>query len=147
MKKIFFAVLLLALPFLAGAQLLRPVKWDYSAKKTGTHQYELHMRAVIKPGWHVYAQKAGEGPVPTSFKFEGNKGVEMIGSVREEGKAKKMYDRNFQSVLKYYENTVDFVQTVKVKPGVKSVKGALEFMVCDNEQCLPPKTVDFEITL
>lgn len=147
MKKYFFPFLLLVLPFVAGAQILSPVKWSYSAKKTGANQYELHMKAVIDDSWHVYAQDAGDGPVPTSFKFDGNAGLQRIGKVKEVGKEKKMYDRNFQSVLKFYEKNVDFVQVVKVKPGTQSVKGTLEYMVCDNHQCLPPKDIDFEIRL
>jgi thiol:disulfide interchange protein DsbD len=148
MKSFTTAVFLaLALPLLAGAQVLNPVKWEYSAKKIGQGQYILHMTAVIEPGWHVYAQDAGEGPVPTSFKFEKAPGTVFSGKVREVGKMEKQYDKNFASVLKYYEKKVDFVQYVKTKPGTKSVKGTVEYMVCDNHQCLQPKDIDFNIQL
>ncbi|GAA4303245.1 protein-disulfide reductase DsbD domain-containing protein [Compostibacter hankyongensis] len=147
MKKLLFASVLMMLPFLGGAQILNPVKWMYSAKKSGNGEYELHMKATVQPGWHLYAQDAGEGPIPTSFKFEGNDGMERVGVVKEIGKIKKTYDRNFASVLSYYEDTVDFVQRVKVKPGTQIVKGSLQYMVCDDKQCLPPKDVDFEVKL
>lgn len=148
MKKLLSAALIfLALPVLAGAQILNPVHWSYSAKKIGAEQYILHMTANIDEGWHVYAQDAGEGPVPTSFTFTKNPNVQFTGKVREVGKIKKEFDKNFNSELKFYEDKVDFVQYVKVKPGTKSVKGSLEYMVCDNHQCLPPKDLDFEIKL
>lgn len=148
MKKLMGALIVcLALPTLLSAQILKPVHWSYSAKKIGADQYILHMTAQVDEGWHIYAQDAGEGPVPTSFKFEGNPGAQFTGKVREVGKMKKEFDKNFNSVLKFYENKVDFVQYVKVKPGTSAVKGTLEYMVCDNRQCLPPKDVDFEIKL
>lgn len=148
MKNLLIAAFLcLALPALASAQILNPVHWNYSAKGIGNGLYILHLTANIDPGWHVYAQDAGEGPIPTSFKFDKTAGAQFSGKVREVGKLKKEYDKNFKSVLKFYENKVDFVQYVKVKPNTKSIKGTLEYMVCDNQQCLPPKDVDFEIKL
>lgn len=148
MKKLLpLALVLLVIPALAGAQILKPVRWSYSAKKIGTGQYILHMTASIESGWHVYAIDAGEGPIPTSFKFKENPGVQLKGNTRGVGKLHKAFDKNFNSVLKYYENSVDFVQYVQVKPNVKSVQGTLEYMVCDNVQCLPPKEIDFDINL
>lgn len=148
MKKLLLIVLVcLGLPALVSAQILNPVHWNYSAKSMGNGQYILHMTASIDPGWHVYAQDAGQGPIPTSFKFDQTSGVSFIGKVRGVGKLQRDFDKNFNSVLKFYETKVDFVQYVKVKPGTKSVKGSLEYMVCDNHQCLPPKDLDFNINL
>ncbi|TAM94462.1 MAG: sugar transporter [Chitinophagaceae bacterium] len=148
MKKLFILVIaLFAIPALVNAQILNPVHWNYSAKSMGNGQYILHLTANIDPGWHVYAQDAGEGPVPTSFKFDKSVETDFVGKVREVGKERKEFDKNFNSVLKFYENKVDFVQYVKVKAGTKSVKGSLEYMVCDNHQCLPPKDIDFSINL
>jgi thiol:disulfide interchange protein DsbD len=104
------------------------------------------MTATIEPGWHLYAQEAGEGPVPTSFKFSKNPLVVTTGRVKEDGKLHKAFDKNFDSELKYYENQVNFVQTVTVKgKAATKVKGSVEFMVCDDHQCLPPKEIEFAI--
>lgn len=148
MKKLFIAAIaLLALPVLVSAQILNPVHWNYSAKSMGNGQYILHLTANVDAGWHIYAQDAGEGPVPTSFKFDKNGGTNFMGKVREVGKLHKEFDKNFDSELKFYENKVDFVQYVKVKPGTKSVKGTVEYMVCNDHECLPPKDIDFNIHL
>jgi hypothetical protein len=41
-------------------------------------------------------------------------------------------------------NQVDFVQVVAVKgKAATKVKGSVEFMVCDDHQCLPPRDWDF----
>jgi thiol:disulfide interchange protein DsbD len=148
MKRICFTVfILLALPAMLYAQILNPVHWNYSAKKIGSGQYILHMTAQIDAGWHIYAQDAGEGPIPTSFSFDDTPQAEFVGKVKAVGKLQKAYDKSFNSVLKFYEGQVDFVQYVKAKPGAQAVKGTLEYMVCDNHQCLPPKQIDFQIKL
>ena len=60
----------------------------------------------------------------------------------------KSYDKNFNSVLKYYSNKVDFVQKIKVKTSIATVvKGTVTFMVCNDRQCLPPKDVPFSINV
>ncbi|HEY0609381.1 MAG TPA: protein-disulfide reductase DsbD domain-containing protein [Chitinophaga sp.] len=146
MKKLLTALFLFALPVLASAQIENPVKWNFSSKKINEKTYELHITATIEPGWHLYAQEAGEGPVPTSFKFSKNPLVATNGKVKENGKLHKAFDKNFDSELKYYENQVNFVQTVTVKgKAATKVKGSVEYMVCDDHQCLPPKEVEFAI--
>jgi hypothetical protein len=38
-------------------------------------------------------------------------------------------------------------QKVKLTKAAASVKGYLEFMTCDNMQCLPPRAIDFTFEL
>lgn len=148
MKKTLFLLTLLFTGFLGFAQIENPVKWTYSAKKVGDKQYELHMTATIDPKWHIYAQQAGEGPEPTSFRFDKNPLVTLSGSVKEEGKLEKTYDPNFKSTLRYYSNQVDFVQKVKVRSSAATVvKGAVTYMVCNDNRCLPPKEIPFSIKI
>lgn len=149
MKSIFRFLLLLpfcGLALGAQAQVLDPVKWTFFSRQAGEGTYELHLKAVIDPGWHVYAQDAGDGPIPTSFTFEDHPGVTLIGHTEEKGKEIKTYDKVFTSTLRYYEDSVDFVQRVKIKKGAV-LKGTLEYMVCNDVSCLPPKDVPFGFTL
>lgn len=141
-----YGFLVLLLPVLTNAQILNPVHWNYTVEKVNDSIYNLHMKASIDQGWHVYSQDAGEGPIPTSFTFEDNAQAELIGEVEEKGKEVKTFDKVFNSELRYYENEVDFVQKVKVK-GSTTLKGKLEFMVCNDVNCLPPKEVPFSFTL
>ena len=146
MKKIFFTFLIAAISIGSNAQLLNPVQWTFSAKKIGDKTYELHLTALIDGDWHIYAQDAGEGPVPTSFKFTPNPLLSLTGNVKEEGKLEKAFDKNFNSTLKYYEKQVDFVQKVKLKTSATTVaKGTITFMICNDRQCLPPRDVPFSI--
>src|SRR5690625_6702692 len=126
MKRLFGLLLILMMsPLFLNAQILNPVHWDFSKKKIGSDQYIVHLKAEIDPGWHVYAQDAGEGPIPTSFTFKKNDDLVFKGKVRAVGKKLKSFDKNFNSVLKYFENSVDFVQYVQAKPGAGAVEGTL----------------------
>ena len=148
MKKIFLGSLLILLAGYANAQINNPVKWTYTAKKIADKTYELHMTATIDGNWHLYAQDAGEGPEPTTFTFTANPLIKFDGKVKEVGKLEKSYDKNFKSVSKYYGNKVDFVQKVKVKSSIATVvKGTVNFMVCNDRQCLPPRDVPFTINV
>ena len=148
MKKIVLATLMLFFAGFVNAQINNPVLWTYSAKKIADKTYELHITATITDNWHLYAQDAGEGPEPTTFKFTPNPLIKFDGKVKEIGKLEKSFDKNFNSVLKYYANKVDFVQKVKVKSSIATVvKGTVNFMVCNDRQCLPPRDVPFTINV
>ena len=149
MKKLILVVFSLTSIFLiASAQIENPVEWSYSAKKIGNKQYEVHLTATIEGKWHVYAQDAGEGPEPTSFIFNKNPLIKLIGKVNEIGKLETSFDKNFNSTLKYYNKKVDFVQKISLKSSASTVlKGTVTYMVCNDNKCLPPKDVPFSIKI
>ncbi|HQW84900.1 MAG TPA: protein-disulfide reductase DsbD family protein [Ferruginibacter sp.] len=148
MKRLFTILVLVMFAGIVQAQINNPVTWSYSAKKIADKVYEIHITANIDGNWHLYAQDAGEGPEPTTFSFTTNPLLSFEGKVKEVGKLEKSYDKNFNSVLKYYAKKVDFVQKVKVKSSVATiVKGSVNFMVCNDRQCLPPRDVPFSVKI
>ena len=148
MKKILMATFFVLPAVFAKAQINNPVIWTYTAKKIADKTYELHMTATIGGNWHLYAQDAGKGPEPTTFVFTPNPLVKLDGKIKEIGKQEQSFDKNFNSTLKYYTNKVDFVQKVKVKSATATVvKGVVNFMVCNDRQCLPPRDVPFTINI
>ena len=148
LKKIALFSLALLTGTLVMAQSNKEVTWTYSAKKIADKTYEIHMTANIGAGWHMYSQNTGEGPVPTTFKFNKNPLVAFNNAPKEVGKMIKKYEDAFKSQVRYYENTVDFVQMVKVKSNAKTaVAGSVEFMVCNDHECLPPADVDFKVNV
>lgn len=130
------------------AQIYAPVKWTFSSQKTGEKEFELLLKARIEKGWHLYSQNLpnADGPIATSFSFSEDKSFSLVGKVSEP-KPVKEYDPNFQMELFYFKDAVTFKQKVKIIGYKTTVKGSLEYMVCDNEKCLPPETVEFEIAL
>jgi len=146
MKLFLQTLVLLMLGAAVNAQILNPVSWTYSSKKIDAKTYELHLTATIGDKWHVYSQDAGNGPIPTSFVFDKNPLITTDGKVKEVGTLEKVFDPNFNSTLKYYEHTVDFVQVIKLRSPIKTVvKGTLTYMVCSDKLCLPPKDIPFSI--
>ncbi len=145
MRNIFYTLITLLFFTASHAQILNPVRFDYSAVKKGNNLYELHIKTLLQPKWHIYSVKNPEGGAePTTIKVkEGS----SVGAIKEKGKLKTAFDREFNVHQKYYEDAVDFVQLVKLKPGNNKISGNIVYMVCNDKQCLPPKEVEFKIKL
>ena len=130
------------------AQSDKEVQWTFAAKKISDNTYEIHMTAKVNDDWHIYSQETGDGPFPTTITFSKNPLINFDGKVKESGKVKKVYEKSFETEVRYYENTVSFIQVVKVKgKGKTNVTGKVEFMVCNDSRCLPPAAVDFKINI
>lgn len=127
---------------------VNPVKWEYAAKKISEEEFEVTFTATVDNGWNIYSQHTDpSGPVPTSFNFEENTNLEFIGETVETGKKKEAFDELFGVQVIKFGGVVTFTQKVKSMGGGNSVTGYLEYMSCDDEKCLPPKDIDFEILL
>ncbi len=148
MKKSLFFVIACMIGAISIAQIKDPVKWSASSKKKGD-AYEVTLTATMPKPWHIYSQFTGDGgPLPTTFKFAKNPLVSLSGSVKEVGKLKEEYDDNFDTKVKFYGDKVDFVQTVKVKGNIKTnTSVTVEYMTCDDSQCLPPVKKTFSVAL
>ncbi len=149
MKKLFVFVISLVIGHLAQAQVRNPVQWSFSAKKINATTFEVHLTAILESGWHIYSQTTPEGgPVPTYIEFLKNPLLTFQGSVKEVGKLEQRFEELFGVDVKQYSNKVDFVQVVKLKGKAKtSLNGSVEFMTCNDRECLPPKTQKFSIPL
>jgi Disulphide bond corrector protein DsbC. len=145
MKKLLVTLVTLVSLFTTQAQILNPVQFNYSVEKKGTDRYEVHVKAVIDPKWHIYSVNNPDGGAQaTEIKFNDGK---VVGSIKENGKLKTTFEKEFGVNQKYFEGAVDFVQMVKLKPGNKKITGTVSYMVCNDRQCLPPKEVEFKIKM
>jgi hypothetical protein len=126
----------------------KPVKWTFESKKTGDNEYDLIFKAKIEKGYHVYSQNIDEGgPIPTSFIFTPSDGYQLINKVEEKSKVIKVHDPNFDMDLRYFSNTAEFLQHVKITGQIKSITGKLQYMSCNDKKCFPPEDVDFVFNL
>lgn len=146
-QRIILFFVLFSLTLGLSAQILEPVKWNFSKEKISDIEFELFFEAEIDPTWHLYSQDIPMSPPATTFTFEKGSGYELVGSVTEESKVHEEYDPNFDMVLKYYADEAVFKQKVKVLTNTVTVKGTFEYMCCDDTKCLPPTDVDFEFKL
>ena len=146
--KLSYFFLFFCLLFSTNIDAQNPVKWDFAAKKIQDVEYEITFTAKVDQGWSIYSQHTDpSGPIPTAFIFEENTNLEFIGKPIETGKKKEAFDELFGVNVIKFSGIVNFTQKVKVKNGAKAVSGYLEFMSCDEEKCLPPKEVTFNIGL
>ncbi len=131
------------------AQTKDPVQWTYTATKKADKVYTVTVTAIVSQPWHIYSQYTPKGgPVPTKFSFNPNPLLMLDGSVNEQGKLEIVHDKNFGVDVKFYSNKVVFIQTVKMKTTVKTnINGTVEYMVCNDSQCLPPKKIPIDIRL
>jgi thiol:disulfide interchange protein DsbD len=148
MRKIIFLTVSLFLTLGTIAQIKDPVKWTATSKKKA-NGYEVVLTATMPKPWHIYSQTTGEGgPIPTTIKFTKNPLLTFSGDVKELGKLKEQYDKLFDTKVKYYGDKVDFVQLVQVKGNVKTnVNVTVEYMTCNESQCLPPTKKTFSVSL
>jgi Disulphide bond corrector protein DsbC len=151
MKQIIFLfmTLLVGTSIFAQSGSAKQVNWTFNSKKISADTYEIHMTAAIKGDYHLYAQNAGgEGPVPTTFTITKNPLITLNGKVAEKGKLIKKFEAAWEHNVNYYEKSVDFVQLVKLKGKAKTqLTGKVEFMVCNDELCLPPAEVEFKVPI
>ena len=143
-------VFLIAIIFCFNAvNAQQKIAWTYTIKKLADSQYEVRMTATPPIGWHIYSQfTPGGGPIPTSFSFNKNALIALVGKVVEKGKLTKYYDKNFKVDVMYFEGKADFVQIIKVKGKLKTnLSGEVESMICNDRTCMPPVTEKFNVLL
>ncbi len=132
------------------SNIQNPVTWEASVEKQNDSVYHLIFDAFLEPGWHLYSQEEVEdgGPLPTEFSYNDSpSGFVLLGDT-EEPDGTALYDPVFQMDIKYFEDEVRFIQPIKVVSSeLPLIKAEVFFMVCDEEQCLAPETVPFNISL
>ncbi len=133
---------------MANAQIFNPIKWSTKVEKLSDTEYELIATAKIDPSWHLYSQNVPEdGPIATTFTFKGNGNYLKKGNTKED-KGITVDDRVFDMKIKYFEDKASFKQRIKLKStNAFKVNATVEFMVCNDDRCLPPKEVDLEFDI
>lgn len=97
-------------------------------------------------GWHVYSTDLQEGgPTSATFNIDKIEGAELVGKLTPVGKEIKQMDPIFDMEVKFFEGTAKFSQKVKLTGGNYLVTGYLEYGACNDQNCLPPTSVDFHI--
>ena len=150
MKKIVFGLFLMIGGAMAHAQVLSPVQWSFTSKKTGDKTYEIHLTANIQSGWHLYSQTqpADAISIPTEVLFTANPLVRLEGKAKEIGKMEVYKDKRLGISANQYSDQVDFVQKIKLKVKAKTnISGTVEYQTCDDKKCLPPKKMTFNLAL
>lgn len=150
MKRSILLITAIFMTAAAIAQKAEPVQWNFTAVKKADKTYEITMSAIVAKPWHIYSQTTPKGgPVPTKITYKTNPLIVVKdGVAKENGSLKQIHDKFFGVDVKYFNDKVDFVQTVTLKANAKTnIAGTVEYMICNDEECLPPKKVPFDLKL
>lgn len=150
MKKLVFIIFSFFIVGVLSAQALNPVNWNFSSKKIADNLYEVQMTATIQEGWHLFSQSQPKDAIaqPTTVVFNKNPLLQLDGKVKEIGTLEKFKDKELDISANQYSNKVVFTQRVKLKGKAKTnVTGKLTYQTCNDEKCLPPKTINLAIAL
>ncbi|CAK7081283.1 MAG: Thiol:disulfide interchange protein DsbD [Bacteroides rodentium] len=147
MKKLLFPLFLLLFAVAVQAQIQDPVKFKSELKTLAADEAEVVFTAAIDKGWHVYSTDLGDGgPISATFNVEKISGVEVVGKLKPVGKEISTFDKLFEMKVRYFENTAQFVQKLKLTGGAYQLEGYLEYGACNDENCLPPTQVPFQFS-
>ena len=147
MKKLLFPLFLLLFTVAMRAQIQDPVKFKSELKTVAADEAEVVFTAAIDKGWHVYSTDLGDGgPISATFNVEKISGAEVVGKLKPVGKEISTFDKLFEMKVRYFENTAQFVQKLKLTGGAYQIEGYLEYGACNDENCLPPTQVPFKFS-
>ncbi|MCX6247478.1 MAG: thioredoxin family protein [Bacteroidetes bacterium] len=152
MKKLPVCLLaFILLPLFSFSQVLTPVKWSFKVEQSKPDEATLLLIAKIDHGWHIYSKNnplPPDGPVGTTFQFTKRKEYQLTGNVTEPKPIEEKDSQFENATLRYFDTKAVFKQKIRVLgKNDFTVKGSLEFMCCDNGQCIPPEEIEFSFDI
>ncbi|MCM1034059.1 MAG: thioredoxin family protein [Paludibacter sp.] len=144
MKRKYSLILLLCLSASwMQAQLVEPVRWTSDRVQETDTTAVVTLRAQIEDGWHLYGMDIAEGgPKATTIRLAN---AELIESPVASVMPKLSYDENFGMLLSFFDEEVVFAVQCRATPD-ETIVGSVEYMACNDEQCLPPTVYEFNLT-
>ena len=144
MKKISSFLILVMCSLSLLAQMHNPVSMSVTQNKLSDTEFEIVFSGKADAGWHVYSTDIPDGgPTAATIDFEEQTGVEPVGKLMPKGLVHTAFDNMFGMEVSYMEGEVAFVQKMRIIGATYSVKGYLTYGACNDENCMPPTSVDF----
>ena len=146
MRSLFLLLALLATQAIS-AQIYNPVKWNFTLTAAADGNYTLLAKATIDEGWWVYSEylENENGPIATTINYDAGTHYKLVGKSKESDNAKKIYDKLFEMEVIKFQKSFTIEQKIKITDPSKPITGYLNFMTCNDERCLPPVDVEFEL--
>ncbi|MBI4876368.1 MAG: protein-disulfide reductase DsbD N-terminal domain-containing protein [Acidobacteria bacterium] len=146
------AAILAALPLVFAAGT--PVVWNFGqpaleGRAAPGATVKVKLGARIQESWRLYSLKRAEGgPIPTRITLPEGQPFALAGAI-EASEPIRLHDPVFDMEIEFYAGSAEFVLPVKVaagaRPGAATLKVAARYQICDDKQCLPPRTVTLEL--
>nr|WP_321450402.1 cytochrome c biogenesis protein CcdA [uncultured Carboxylicivirga sp.] len=148
MRKIFLTIVMV---LVAASNLLaqfeQHITWEFSTRVLDDNKVEVVCEATVDNGWHVYSSVLPEGTaIPTSIEIEESDAYVVLDGIKEVPDPQKHFDETFNAELQWFEGSAKFSKVVQLKiAGDVKIKGYVEAMICNDETCMPPEMVDFDL--
>ena len=124
-----------------------PVDWTISHGSEGDAHAVL-AEAKIADGWYVYSQFLGDGgPVPTTIDLTATEGLKALRTPEESGDKVSGFDSLFEMEVTKFKHFVAMTQAFTLPQNTERVTGYLEYMACTEKKCLPPQTIDIDLSV
>ncbi len=133
-----------------SAQFGNPISWEFDFKQVEGDEFDLIATSRADDGFMIYSQFTPEGgPLPTVFTWEEGDHYELIGKTKEKGHLKSGMDEMFGVEVNKFlpDRPVTWTQRVRVKDYATPIEMMVEWMCCDDEQCLPTTDEIFSFSL
>ena len=144
MKKFLSLILLLFTAALTAA--VAQVDFTVSYKRVSPTTIDIVFTGTAQPGWHIYSTNIPDGgPTPASFGVDHIKGAKLKGKLKAGAGAKTMNDPIFEMPVTFFEGHATFTQRVELIDKNYELKGYLKYGACNDENCLPPTSVDAKL--
>lgn len=151
MKQLLLALFVALSVTTASAQLgaERKISWKIALEQTSPQQYKINCEATLAKGWHVYGAQLPENTaIPTTLFIQPNAQIKLLGSVQEFPAPEVHFDESFQAKLTWHNGKATFSQAFEYKGAEKlTLTGYIEYMVCNDETCMPPDQEEFSFDL
>ena len=119
------------------------VDFSHYVKQTADDEITVFFSGRMADGWHIYSQNEKNGPTPTTLTISSIKGAKLVGTLTADQKPIKKFEEVFDAEVMYFEKSVLFSQKLKLTDSKYSVAGYLEYGACNEQNCLPPTSIDF----
>ncbi len=147
MKKLLFSLLFLIPAISVFSQIEQHVSWSFSINKISETRVEVLCEATLDEGWHIYAHDLPENSAfPTMITFNASDSYKSVGDIVEDPEPEVHYDESFKANLKWISKKAIFKQIVEVK-GETTIEGIIEYMICNDENCMPPTEESFSLNI
>lgn len=129
------------------AQGQNPVKFNTTCEQTADGHLTVRFTAQVDAGWHVYSTDIPEGgPTAATLTIEESRGVKADGKLHPVGSVHRAMDEMFGMEVAYMEGKAVFEQSFTLTGSDYSLAGYLTYGACNDQNCLPPTSVDFHFS-
>ncbi len=123
------------------------VAWSSSVEPMGDDTYRIVLEAAIPAPYHMYDMGPYEagGPNATVIRFLPTEGVQYVGAVQQLTVPDRHYEPMFGIEIGTFSGKARFAQSVVLTVPEAEVRAEVEWMICDDNTCMPPD--DTELTI